>query len=642
MEAQLGHHAENLEAGLRNLGDTLTATSMDSLDNPALKIQSFPFVKVSHWETHGEHARERSKMEAIAYAPLVRSSQKEEWESFAVENQGWIAASRATFVDHLKPGMARPVYVPGKVSPFIYKREHPDSVFTDPVEDYEIIESRSGGSTHDQEQAPQAQAQDEDVYAPIWYLSPPPFNPAVVNMDVLSDREYNAVLTQAIDHQAATFSTVMNVEPFSSLQVSDGDHVHYHRQFRANFSTTLVDSTTGATSGTIGYHLPHSLYAQPVFETSRQTNRVVTGVLWGAIAWDAYLADLLPQGVEGIYVVLNCSCGAEQSSFYTYELNGIEPTYLGDGDLHDHSYNAMVRQIPFRLHQLAEKIEADHDVKDNDDCRYSMNVYPSATFEKAYQSPIAVIATATVAGTFLIVAMIFVIYDVLVRNRNNKVTKIAKQSNNVVNSLFPEAVRERLMQANGESEMWNTVGAKHGQQFTSKPIADLFPACTIMFADMCGFTAWSSMREPSQVFILLESVYAEFDELARRRRVFKVETIGVSRSETGVLLRDLRIPFVKPFLTQLSLSYILPSGLLCSMRWSTESTRRPCVGHGPICEGLRGRLSKEGQGIGGPSGARHGRSRHSSWFAQWSSHSRSAPRRQGQIPALWRLHEYRK
>jgi class 3 adenylate cyclase len=47
-----------------------------------------------------------------------------------------------------------------------------------------------------------------------------------------------------------------------------------------------------------------------------------------------------------------------------------------------------------------------------------------------------------------------------------------------------------------------------------------------MFADIAGFTAWSSVREPSQVFTLLEALYRSFDEIAKRRRVFKVETVG--------------------------------------------------------------------------------------------------------------------
>jgi Adenylate and Guanylate cyclase catalytic domain len=50
--------------------------------------------------------------------------------------------------------------------------------------------------------------------------------------------------------------------------------------------------------------------------------------------------------------------------------------------------------------------------------------------------------------------------------------------------------------------------------------------CFLQFADIVGFTAWSSVREPSQVFILLETMYAAFDLIARRRRIFKVETIG--------------------------------------------------------------------------------------------------------------------
>ena len=41
-----------------------------------------------------------------------------------------------------------------------------------------------------------------------------------------------------------------------------------------------------------------------------------------------------------------------------------------------------------------------------------------------------------------------------------------------------------------------------------------------------GFTAWSSIREPTHVFMLLEAVFQTFDEIANRRRVFKVETVG--------------------------------------------------------------------------------------------------------------------
>ncbi len=44
--------------------------------------------------------------------------------------------------------------------------------------------------------------------------------------------------------------------------------------------------------------------------------------------------------------------------------------------------------------------------------------------------------------------------------------------------------------------------------------------------DIAGFTAWSSQREPSRVFILLETIYRAFDKIAKHRRVFKVKMIG--------------------------------------------------------------------------------------------------------------------
>jgi class 3 adenylate cyclase len=70
-------------------------------------------------------------------------------------------------------------------------------------------------------------------------------------------------------------------------------------------------------------------------------------------------------------------------------------------------------------------------------------------------------------------------------------------------------------------------GGEADQESSNKdhPIADLFLECTVMFADIAGFTAWSSSRDPAQVITLLEALYGAFDSLANRRGVFKVETI---------------------------------------------------------------------------------------------------------------------
>jgi class 3 adenylate cyclase len=145
--------------------------------------------------------------------------------------------------------------------------------------------------------------------------------------------------------------------------------------------------------------------------------------------------------------------------------------------------------------------------------------------------------------TFLLVAIVFFIYDIFVQKRNEKLISSAAKSNAIVSSLFPDNIRERLMGQNDTTTQKRTPShlksflldgggdtkcgnSGDGGNKTSKPLADLFLETTIMFADICGFTAWSSVREPSQVFVLLESVYGVFDQIAKRRRVFKVETVG--------------------------------------------------------------------------------------------------------------------
>ena len=71
-------------------------------------------------------------------------------------------------------------------------------------------------------------------------------------------------------------------------------------------------------------------------------------------------------------------------------------------------------------------------------------------------------------------------------------------------------------------------GSPQANEQGQQSIADFFPHCTVLFADIEGFTAWSSSREPAQVFVLLQTVYQAFDLIAKRRKVFKVETIGDS------------------------------------------------------------------------------------------------------------------
>jgi class 3 adenylate cyclase len=123
----------------------------------------------------------------------------------------------------------------------------------------------------------------------------------------------------------------------------------------------------------------------------------------------------------------------------------------------------------------------------------------------------------------------------------------ALQSTAVVTSLFPKSVAEKLIQQSDAQSKFSSNNTKlksflmdgiNGNGPIGKgsaSLAELFPYTTVLFADIAGFTAWSSTREPSQVFDLLQGLYQAFDVVAKQRRVFKVETVGDSYvAVTGV------------------------------------------------------------------------------------------------------------
>ena len=169
-------------------------------------------------------------------------------------------------------------------------------------------------------------------------------------------------------------------------------------------------------------------------------------------------------------------------------------------------------------------------------------------YEEQYISNDPIIYTLIVIAIFVMTTLAFLAFDCLVTRRQKAIVITARKQNALVASLFPKSIQKKLLEDMDDGDKaekakgkWNKSGTAGLRSFLnedavsnkddekgagSKPIADLFPETTIMFADIAGFTAWSSTREPSQVFVLLEAIYAAFDAVAKRRHVFKVEVVG--------------------------------------------------------------------------------------------------------------------
>lgn len=244
-------------------------------------------------------------------------------------------------------------------------------------------------------------------------------------------------------------------------------------------------------------------------------------------------------------VVFRNSCAGKQ---FTYEVGGGEAILLDpakDVHLDKPEYEEMSHTEPF-----AEDFVKDEDDSSGDSFSdycisnaFTISVYPTEQFESAYRSKEPVYFVIGVLAIFFFTALAFMIFDWLSQKRQNGLINTAMRQNALVSSLFPKNIQKKLMEEIDEGATKNKSGKaglrnyltngeeepkqpEHGGKFQTKPIADLFPETTIMFADIAGFTAWSSTREPSQVFMLLEGLYHEFDMIAKRRKVFKVEVVG--------------------------------------------------------------------------------------------------------------------
>ena len=57
-------------------------------------------------------------------------------------------------------------------------------------------------------------------------------------------------------------------------------------------------------------------------------------------------------------------------------------------------------------------------------------------------------------------------------------------------------------------------------------IAEYYPAATVLFADIEGFTPWAQRTPPDQVVELLDGLFTRFDELAAGHGLEKIKTIG--------------------------------------------------------------------------------------------------------------------
>jgi len=464
----------------------------------------WPYVVVPDFQVRGLMSNQETGAHTISINPFVYPQDLDKWSRFTAYSQGWEQEAR-----DYDQFVHEELYV---LEHYNTSDDHHDEATRWNVTGMTPYVWTTEGKGMDHSQQERTQVDGELFYTPIWQRAPPCDFSSQINMDLRSDPTF----TQFIDGMVEKNHPVIT-------KVVDASYLDTNYESRFNPAEQAE---------------PHSYLLEPVYDSLFE-NRSMVAFLSAFVRWGLFFDDVLPDHEQGLFVVLENTC----NQTFTYEILGHKAVYIGEGALHDTNFEEGGRlEETFEFASFA----ALEGAGEHKFCHYYAHIYPSEAWTSQFFTSKPISYCMAVIACFLITTFFFMLYDRLVQKRQDKVMASAKRTNAIVTSLFPENVRDRLLNETknpmdntkadqGKRGSWadpsnafkNNPGGRTNQVntsehiFGSRPIADLFPETTIMFADMVGFTAWSSVRDPSQVFTLLETVYHSFDMIAKRRRVFK-------------------------------------------------------------------------------------------------------------------------
>jgi hypothetical protein len=311
---------------LLTLGDSIASEAQARGEALNLNETAWPFVTTHSFEVKGAHARLDSATELVLFAPFVNDKDRARWEQYSVDHQDWLMKSREQVLQ-------TNVWFGNEFHDEIGSQDEHEGQAMDHGEmDHATIDSTYAtgiaSKIHRMEADDSASQESRHLYAPIWQMSPPPRDPLLVNLDLFSNPVFNRIINYIMDSGGRPgLSEFVDASLLAFLYnglFTDSEHMQLH-----DHSNEAGDLTRHSVHG----H-PHTLMTAPV-RTTIDMDAEIIGIVAAVVPWDLYLSRLLPQGIDGMYVVVENTCG----QVLTYEINGPVSVYLGKGDLHQTSYD---------------------------------------------------------------------------------------------------------------------------------------------------------------------------------------------------------------------------------------------------------------------------------------------------------------
>ena len=250
----------------------------------------------------------------------------------------------------------------------------------------------------------------------------------------------------------------------------------------------------------------------------------MVGMLFANVYWQIYFTGVLAENAKPIVAVLENKCNGSPSQTFSYMVRGAKASYLGPIDAHDPKFDYLEISTGFGAFLPGDNRE---DIEEN--CIHNVRVYPTEEMKQECFTETPYVFAGALLGVFVFTSLVFLAYDRCVERRQRVLKRTAEQSTSVVASLFPAKVRDRLFDTQNGGRMADsstthgtsttsfanasmtrrtpsvnhTASPIHGRRRSSgsstpvydqddtrvddsMPIADLYPNCTVFFADIAG------------------------------------------------------------------------------------------------------------------------------------------------------------
>lgn len=458
-KATFHHIAEERLGAISALSVAATAHSIDHQ-------KDWPFITLSWFQQRALTIRSLSGTILLTLNPLVTLDQRAAWEnySFYSEDSRWHeeGLQYERELDYSSYGLsldAHDIVQRTTLNPELQLTGLSNHIFTLDGLGEAVIDTTTG------------------PYLPCWETSPA-FIRTLVNRNLLSDPEAS---------KFANISISTGTVVFGGFEFAPDDHGKEDEPPETKLYTTLLSIAKKRPFPYI--KSPLTRVYLPIFDSFDEEAKKPVALVTALLRWESYFVSVLPKQIRGIQMVLDNNCG----DVYTFKVDGQEPDPVGIGDHHPHSdrFHHLARTASFADVETVDDGSPDGIPLSQHQCVFQITSYPNDVMYQDYRTNMPALITFAVAMVFLFTFIMFLVYDKLVDRRQNLVLHRAEQTTAIVTSLFPKDVADKIIAQQMNTDPLVSKNQKlktflDGVDEGNNCIADLFPACTVLFADIAG------------------------------------------------------------------------------------------------------------------------------------------------------------